>query len=182
MFLADILLLAILGFFLLMLVTVAVHFFFLVPYVPTKKRVVAVMVKAARLKPQETVFDLGCGDGRLLLEAERFAKTRRTQIRAVGFEIAPLVFALAWLRKIIKNSTIRLKFQSFFSADLRPANVIFCYLLPNVMPRLAAKIKKECRKGTRIISNTFHIPGLKPSKIFTKDPANGLPTIYVYQL
>ncbi len=173
----DIALLLFLGFFVLLIATVFVHMFFLVPYVPSTNRVVQKMISAADLKPKETVYDLGCGDGRLLLAAEK-----KVKVKAVGFEIAPLVFFLAFLRKWIAHSKVQIHFVSFFAANLRRANVIFCYLIPNVMPRLAAKIKKECKKGTRIVSNTFHIPGLKPYRIFAKDPANGTPTIYVYKI
>lgn len=164
-------------FFILLSATVLVHMLFLVPYVPSKMRVVQKMIEAAKLKPKETVFDLGCGDGRLLIAAEK-----KEKVKTVGFEIAPLIFLLAFLNKFIRRSKAKLCFKSMFSANLRRANVIFCYLLPNVMPRLAEKIKKECKRGTRIISNTFHIPGLKPYKIFKKDPLTGMPSIYVYRI
>lgn len=165
------------AFLVLFAITFIIHIFFLVPYVPTANRVVKKMISAAKLKPRETVYDLGCGDGRLLLAAEKKAHTK-----GIGFEIAPLVYLLALLRKWIASSHMQIRFQSLYCANLRKANVIFCYLLPNVMPRLAIKIKKECRRGTRIISNTFHIPGLKPHRIFAKNPARGTPTIYVYKI
>lgn len=173
----DLLLLAVSVFFFLLLATVLVHMFFLVPYVPSRKRVIAKMIEMARLKPRETVYDLGCGDGRLLIAAEK-----KAGVKAVGFEIAPLMLLLAWIRKMLFRSAVKIHFKNLFSANLRRANVIFCYLIPNVMPRLSAKIKHECRKGTRIISNTFHIPGLKATKVFTRDPSKGLPTIYVYRV
>lgn len=172
----DITLMLFLLFFVSLLVTVFVHMVFLVPYVPSANRVVKKMISAAQLKPKETVYDLGCGDGRLLLMAEK------KKAKAIGFEIAPLVFLLALLRKIIARSKAQIRFKSLFAANLRKANVIFCYLIPNVMPRLSAKIKKECKKGTRIVSNTFHIPGLKPYRIYAKDAPAGTPTVYVYKI
>lgn len=172
----DIALMFFLLFFVSLLVTVFVHMVFLVPYVPSANRVVKKMISAAQLKPKETVYDLGCGDGRLLLMAEK------KKAKAIGFEIAPLVFLLALLRKIIARSRAQILFKSLFAANLRKANVIFCYLIPNVMPRLSAKIKKECKKGTRIVSNTFHIPGLKPYRIYAKDAPAGTPTVYVYKI
>lgn len=158
-------------------ITALVHIFFLVPYVPSKNRVVKKMVSLANLRPRETVYDLGCGDGRLLIEAGKKAK-----VKSIGFEIAPLVFLLAKLRTLLLCSKIQIRFENFFKANLSKANVIFCYLIPNVMPRLAAKIKRECRRGTRIISNTFHIPGLKLHKISAKNRRKGMPTIYVYKI
>lgn len=176
--LSDIGLLMFLVFFLALLATVFVHLLFLVPFVPSKKSVIEKMIHAAALKAGDTVYDLGCGDGRLLFAAEK--KIQR--LRAVGFEIAPLVYLLAWIRKIFNGSTAKILFKNLFSADFRKANVIFCYLIPNVMPRLSEKIKRECRSGTRIVSNTFHIPGLKTAKVIAKDLKKGLPTIYVYRV
>lgn len=173
----NIILFAVVIFLILLAITALVHIFFLVPYVPSKNRVVKKMISLAELKPKETVYDLGCGDGRLLIEAVKKAK-----ITPVGFEIAPLVYVLAKLRTMFAPKKIQIRFQSFFNANLRKANVIFCYLIPNVMPRLAAKMKRECRRGTRVISNTFSIPGLKPYKILAKNAAKGMPTIYVYRI
>lgn len=164
------------GLLILLYWTIFIHMFFRVPYVPSRTKVVEKMIRAAGLRKGDCVVDLGCGDGRLLLAAEKKGAS------AEGYEIAPLVFFLAWMRKFIARSKMKLHFQSLFSAPLKKANVIFCYLLPNVMPPLAEKIKKECRRGTRVISNTFSIPGLKLYKILTKNPAKGLPTIYIYKV
>lgn len=169
----------VLAFILLLALSALVHAVYLVPFVPSKMRVVSKMIEAAHLKKDETVIDLGCGDGRLLLEAEKKTKG----IHAIGFEIAPLVFVLAWMRKIWSGSKFQLRFQSLFRANLKNANVIFCYLFPNVMKPLAAKIRLECKPGTRIISNTFSIPELAPaSHVYSKNAELGLPTIYVYTL
>lgn len=173
----NIILIFIAIFMLFVALTALVHIFFLVPYVPTKNCVVEKMVEMAKLKPNETVYDLGCGDGRLLFAAEK-----KANVKTVGFEIAPLMYFLALIRKVWVHSKAKIEFKSMFKANLRKANVIFCYLLPNVMVPIANKIKRECKKGTRIISNTFHIPGLKLTKILTKDPAKGTPTIYVYHV
>lgn len=178
---ADLFLIAFSLFFILLIATVIVHMLFLVPFVPSRMRVVKKMITAARLKQDDVVFDLGCGDGRILFEAEKKLRAG-TRNKAVGFEIAPLVYFLAWARKFFARSRANIRFQSFFAANLRRANVIFCYLIPNVMPRLAAKIKKECKKGTRIVSNTFHIPGLKLVRILRRDRQKGIPTIYVYKV
>ncbi len=173
----DIILIFIMIFIIFLSASVFVHIFFLVPYVPSKNKVVDKMIQAANLKTNETVYDLGCGDGRLLIASEKHKR-----VKTVGFEIAPLIFLLAKLRTAISHSKAKIKFQSFFKANFKKANVIFCYLIPNIMPRLSSKIKRECKKGTRIISNTFHIPGLKPYKILAKNEQSGMPTIYVYKI
>lgn len=164
-------------FLLLLVASAVVHMWFLVPYVPSTQRVAKKMIEAAKLKRGERVVDLGCGDGRLLLYAERAALTH-----GVGFELAPLVYFLARLRKLFARAKYTVHFKNLFSADLHDADVIFCYLIPNIMPRLVAKILKECKKGTRVISNTFKIPGLTVSHIIERDPAARIPTIYVYRV
>lgn len=177
MLLDNILLFLTLAFLVLFFVTVIMHAFFLVPFVPSKSSVVAKMIEAAQLKGGDCVYDLGCGDGRLLFAAEKTAG-----ITATGFEIAPLVYLLAKLRKFLQRAQSKVEFKNFFAVNLNRADVIFCYLIPNVMPRLSEKLKAECRPGTRIISNTFHIPDLTPSMVLEKDPKKGLPTIYVYTI
>lgn len=175
--LANFFLITVLIFLILVLGTVFAHLTFLVPFVPTKRRVAERMVEAAKIKPGETVIDLGCGDGRLLFMAEKTAGAR-----AIGYEIAPLVFALAKLRALFARSSAQIRLKSFFSADVSAANVIFCYLFPNVMAPLAEKFKRECRPGTRVISSTFHFPNLTLVKKIERDEKMGMPSIYVYEI
>lgn len=164
-------------FILLMLATVSVNLFFQVPYVPSKKRVIRKVLEIAKLKPGEKVYDLGCGDGRFLIEAEKQA-----HVIAEGFEIAPIPYLLALLTKFLRKAHVTIKLKNFFSADLSDADTIFCYLGPETLDMLATKLKKECRKGTRIYCNTFRIKGLEPVKIWEKDPATKMPPLYLYQI
>ncbi len=161
----------------LMLLTAMISLFLRVPFVPTKKRVMQKMVKVAGLKNNEVVYDLGCGDGRLLFEAEK-----KKKILAKGYELAPIPYMLAQLNKLLINSKINVYLANFFHANLKDANVIFCYLGPETMSQLYKKLKKECRKGTRIISNTFSIRGVKPSRVWARNPKQKLPTIYMYEI
>lgn len=161
----------------LMLVTAMVSLFLKVPYVPSKKRVVKEMIKVANLKSNDVVYDLGCGDGRLLFEAEKANK-----IQAKGYELAPIPFLLAKIRKFFLNSKINIHMANFFSANLQDANIIFCYLGPETMGQLYTKIKHECKKGTKIISNTFSVHGVEPSKVWIKNEKQKLPTIYLYEI
>lgn len=162
---------------LLMLGTAVISLFLNVPFVPTKKRVVQKMIRVANLKKNEVVYDLGCGDGRLLFEAEKNKK-----ILAKGYELAPIPYLWAQIKKFTANSKTNIRLANFFGANLRDANVIFCYLGPETMIKLYKKIKKECKKGTRIISNTFSIHGVKPAKVWAQNPKEKLPSIYLYEI
>jgi len=161
----------------LMLLTVIVNLFIRVPFVPSKKRVINRVLDLARLKDGDKVYDLGCGDGRFLIEAGK-----RARITATGFEAAPIPFLLAYLLKWINRSKIRISAHNFFKENLKDADVIFCYLGPETMAELAGKFRRECHKGARIFSNTFHIEGMTPVKVWAKDKEHKLPTIYLYEI
>jgi ribosomal protein L11 methylase PrmA len=135
------------------------------------------IIKEAKIKKGETFLDLGCGDARMLIEAEKQKK-----VNAEGYEIAPMIYLMAQLRKLINKSKAKIHFKNFFKENLKHGDVIFCYLMPSELVKLAKKIKKECKKGTRIISNTFKIKGLKPIKIIPKNEKTKTPKLYFYEV
>ena len=135
------------------------------------------MIRLARLKQGEVVYDLGCGDGRLLFAAEKKAK-----VKTEGYEAAPFPYLLARFKKWLIGSNLRLHFQNFFEANFKNADVIFCYLGPEVMAKLLPKLKKDCRKGTRIYSNTFQMRGLQPVRVWARDRKKNLPSLYLYKI
>jgi precorrin-6B methylase 2 len=157
--------------------TAAVGVILRVPYVPTKKRVMNKILDEIELRKGETFMDLGCGDARMLIEAEK-----RNDVNAIGYEIAPLIYFLALIRKFISRSKAKIHFKNFFWEKLDQADVIFCYLMPGELKKLAKKIKKECKKGTRIVSNTFQIQGLEPSRVIEKNKKEKTPTLYFYKI
>ncbi len=152
---------ALLGFLILLIIavvlTVGMHLFVGVPYVPTPMWVVRAMVAAARLRDGEIVYDLGAGDGRIVMEAKRVC----AGISATGCELVPTIWALGAVRRMWKRSDINWKCCSVFSLDLRDADVIFLYMTPEFLKRLLPKFQRELQPGTRIISHTFALPGLE---------------------
>ena len=176
-YLQDLVLLFFLAFTLVLLITVILNIFYLVPFVPSKKSVIENIITLAGFKKGEKVFDLGCGDARFLIEAEK-----KAGIAGTGFEVAHLPLLLAYFNKLIHKSKIQIMMQNFYKADLSKADTIFCYLLPETMDRLSKKFQTECKKGTRIFSHTFHINNMKPVKVWTADKKNKQPTIYLYQI
>jgi SAM-dependent methyltransferase len=99
----------------------------------------------------DLLVDIGCGDGRVLREAKR-----RYSVRALGFEVNPLAYILARIRTHGMEG-IEVRLSNFWNVNIRDADVVFCYLFPDVMGKLAQKLEAELRPGTRVISCNFPI-------------------------
>jgi SAM-dependent methyltransferase len=126
------------------------------------------------MKAGDLLIDIGCGDGRVLREA-----ARRYGVRAVGFEVNPLAYALARVRTFgIKK--IEIRWRDFWNVNIRDADVVFCYLFPDVMERLATKLEAELRPGTRVISCNFPLPGWRHSEVLYPESSLHGDPIYCY--
>ncbi len=127
------------------------------PFVPTSRKTVQEMTALAHIKPDETVYDLGCGDGRLLIAAaEKGAK-------AIGYELSLLTLLLAkWNTR--RYPTISVRYGDFWEKNLQDADVIFCYLLLDKMREFEEKIWPTLKPGTRVVSHAFPMPTVKEAK------------------
>lgn len=135
-----------------------------VPYVPTPPAVVEAMLKATKVKRTDVVYDLGSGDGRIVvMAAEKFGA------RGVGYDINPERIAEANDNAKKAGVTARVKFiqKDIMEADLREATVITLYLLPSVNLELRPKLFRECKPGTRIVSHAFDMGDWKAEKELT---------------
>ena len=153
---------------------------FYAPFVPTPMRVIRQVLEAAELRDGQKIYDLGCGDGRLLIAAVKLKK-----VRAIGYEVAWLVVAMAYLRKwlLCPGADVRIIRGNFFKADLGEADVVFCYLFPKIMHRLEKKFEAELKQGARVLSFSFPLSHWRPVKVLKTrpdKPKNFL--IYVYQV
>ena len=128
------------------------------PWVPTSLSLVRDMLDLADVKPDEVVYDLGCGDGRVLVTA-----ALRYQARAVGIELDPLRWLWCQILVTLLGLRGRVKVQlgDLFQADISQADVVACYLLPDTNKRLQDKLLRELKPGARVVSNTFIFPGIK---------------------
>ncbi len=128
------------------------------PFVRSSRQATDAMIRLATIKPGMKVYDLGSGDATLLFRAAALGAT------AVGLEINPFLVLWSRLRVLVSpyRGKITVHWQNFWRADLGDADVVFVYLLPWRMETLENLLKKRCRKGTRIISNSFIFPTLKP--------------------
>ena len=133
-----------------------------VPWVPTRERRIRRALQLAELQPGETLYDLGAGDGRvLLMAAEEFGA------QAVGIEIGPAQCALGWLMIWLKGSRhrVRLRCGNFYRADVSEADVVFVYLTSSQTERLQEKLERELRPGARVVSVAADFPGWNPAQV-----------------
>jgi len=135
-----------------------------VPFVPTTDQAVDAMLKLAGVKKTDVVYDLGCGDGRIVVAA---AKTYGAH--AVGIDINPVRIAEARenAKKAGVENLVRFEENDLFEADIRPATVVTLFLLPNVNLKLRPKLLQDLKPGTRIVSNTFDMGDWKAEKEVT---------------
>jgi SAM-dependent methyltransferase len=132
-----------------------------VPYVPTTEPAVAAMLQLGGVKKTDIVYDLGCGDGRIVITA---AKT--VGARGVGIDINPVRIADAKenAKKAGVEKLVRFEENDLFEADIHEATVVTLFLLPQVNLKLRPKLLQDLKPGTRIVSNTFDMGDWKPEK------------------
>ena len=151
----------------------------LAPYVTSPQPVVDRMLEAAKLKAGETLFDLGCGDGRIL-----FSAAQKFGARAVGVELSPTLVKRA--RQSIEahglQDQVRVVEGDLMNVDVSGANVVALYLPSEANEQLRPKLERELKPGARVVSLEFKIKGWKPSRIEKIDAHRHPYTIYVYEL
>jgi precorrin-6B methylase 2 len=138
----------------------------IVPFVPTPQEVVEGMLQLAQVKKGDTVYDLGSGDGRIVITA-----AKKYGARAMGFEIDPelLKQSRANIKKEGLEKLAEIREQDILTVDLSPASVLTMYLLPSVNLKLKPKILSEMKPGSRVVSHAFDMGDWKPDKTIQID-------------
>ena len=138
-----------------------------VPYVPTPDEVVQTMLKLADVKKSDVVYDLGCGDGRIVITAAKLYGAR-----GVGVDINPDRVREARLNAKQAGVENLVKFVEgdLFDADIKDASVVTLYLLPSINLKLRPKLWRDLKPGTRVVSHAFNMGDWEPEK---KDEADG---------
>jgi len=149
----------------------------LAPYVPSPQTVVERMLELADLRPGETVYDLGCGDGRIL-----FTAAREFRAKAVGVELSdPLVKqGREQAKKLGLENRVSIVQGDLLRADLRPADVVTVYLLTEANDQLKPLFERSLRPGARVVSHDFKIRGWKPDRVDEVVVSGRAHKIYVY--
>jgi hypothetical protein len=132
------------------------------PLVPTKPERIRKALRMVNLRPNHILYDLGAGDGRVLLIA-----AREFGSRAVGIEIGPIQYILIYLR--IKASGLRdqiqVRWANFYKADLSRADVVYVYATSEEAVKLAPHLEKQLKKGARVVSVSTDFPEWEPSAL-----------------
>jgi SAM-dependent methyltransferase len=132
-----------------------------VPYVPTTEQAVEEMLKLAKVTKSDVVYDLGCGDGRIVIAA-----AKKYGARGVGIDINPVRIseAKANAKRAGVEHLVRFEENDLFQADIHEATVVSLFLLPNINLKLRPKLLQDLKPGTRVVSNTFDMGDWKPEQ------------------
>jgi hypothetical protein len=134
-----------------------------IEYVPTPQNVVDKMLEVAKIGKDDVLYDLGCGDGRIMVTA-----AKKFGIKAKGFDIDP-VRVRESMENVKKNKVehlVTVEQKDIFNVDLSPASVVTLYLLPELNVKLIPQLEK-LKTGSRVISHDFDMEGVEPIKVWT---------------
>ena len=145
--------------------------FFGAPWHPLLPGTIRRILRFADVKPGETVCDLGCGEGRVLITA-----AKEFSARAIGVEIDPLKVAMARFLARVNGVDVRIDRGNLFDFDPGSADVLYLYLTHQAMDKLFPDIIKKLKPTVRIVSYRFCLLGMTPQKV-SKDK-----TLFLYQL
>ena len=159
--------------FVLTLLWILVPALYGLPPVPTNPNRIRKALKLVNLQPNETLYDLGAGDGRVLLIA-----AREFNAKAIGIEIGPIQCALIWLRVIASRlgNKIQIKWGNFLKTDLSQADVVFVYATSKEVMKLASHLEKKMKPGSRVVSISADFPEWEPTTLDERE------LIFVYNM
>ncbi|HEY7320784.1 MAG TPA: methyltransferase domain-containing protein [Candidatus Binatia bacterium] len=152
----------------------------IVPYVPTPQEVVERMLELAQVKKGDVVYDLGSGDGRIVVTA-----AKKYGVKAIGFEIDPerIKESAENIKKAGVGDLVEIRQQDIRTVDLSPATVLTMYLLPEVNLMIRPNIWKQMKPGSRVVSHDFDMGDWKPLKTeHIKDSSGWDHTLYLWHV
>jgi cyclopropane fatty-acyl-phospholipid synthase-like methyltransferase len=131
-------------------------------YIPTPPEVVEAMLTLARVTSDDILYDLGCGDGRIVIAAAQEFGTR-----GVGIDIDPerIREANKNARQAQVSSCVEFRQQDLFESDFSEATIVILYLLPHLNLKLRPKLFRQLKPGTRVVSHDFDMSEWKPERV-----------------
>jgi SAM-dependent methyltransferase len=153
----------------------------LAPYVPTPMVVVEKMLEMANVTKDDILYDLGCGDGRIVITAARKYGTR-----GVGIDLEPerIKESNAYAKQVGVSDLVEFRLQDVMKSDISEATVVTLYLLPESNALLRPILEKQLKDGARVVSHNYHMPDWQPREIGYTEMTTGdgeAHTIFVYK-
>jgi SAM-dependent methyltransferase len=151
----------------------------LAPYIPSPQILVDRLLEAARLRPGELVYDLGSGDGRIVITA-----AQKYKARGVGVELSHKLFKAASerVKELGLDHQVRFVHENLLKVDISPADVVTIYLLTASNELLRPNLEKYLRPGARVVSLDFEIRGWTPTRVDTVEADRRMHRIYLYEV
>jgi ubiquinone/menaquinone biosynthesis C-methylase UbiE len=151
----------------------------LAPYVVSPQTIVERMLEMADLKPGETLYDLGSGDGRILITA-----VQHFRAKAVGVEISDSLVQATneRIKKLGLQNDARVIHGDLLETDLSPADVVTIYLMTDSNEILRPNLEKYLKTGARVVSHEYAVPGWKPKRVEKSEPGDHVHLIYLYEM
>jgi len=144
------------------------------PFISTKFNAILEILKELDLEGREVIYELGAGRAGFLRAVEQ----RFGNDNLVGIEYSWWPYLIAKIQIAISNSKIRIIRKDIFKINLKEADIIYCFLSPEMMSKLENKFREECRAGTLVISYHFRMKNLEPEKVIKEEDNN----IYFYRI
>lgn len=151
----------------------------LAPFVSSPQIVVDKMLEVAGLKRNEVLYDLGSGDGRVLIAA-----AQKYGVRGVGVEISEVLVKATEnrLRQLKLDDRVRVMHGDIMTVDLSQADVVTMYLETKSNEMLKPRLEKQLRPGARVISHDFEVRGWKPNRVELIEAYNRPHKVYIYEM
>lgn len=170
--------------FILALLWILVPAFYGLPSRPTNPDRIRKALQLVDLKSDETLYDLGAGDGRVLLIA-----AKEFGAKVIGVEIGPVQCLWIWIRALTSGyqDKIQIQWKNFFKADLSRADVVYLYATSTEVMKLAPHLEKKMKRGSRLVSISADFPEWEPSVVdeeslifmYEMPPTSGSLTTYM---
>ncbi|MFA5133421.1 MAG: methyltransferase domain-containing protein [Patescibacteria group bacterium] len=157
---------------------VVIYFITKVPYANTPESYYDTIFKNVSITSKTKIYELGCGKGKFLFEAEK----RFRPAKLVGFDLSPFHIAYDKIKAKIIGSKAEFYLQDFFKADLKDADLIYLFLTPKAVKKIWPIIKKQTKKGSRVIILSDGLPKVKYEKIINMRPGKeNSSKLYIYK-
>jgi cyclopropane fatty-acyl-phospholipid synthase-like methyltransferase len=146
------------------------------PFVQTPLEVAKKMLELSQVKEGDTLYDMGCGDGRLIILAGK-----ELGVKATGIELREDLIerARTEIKRLNVEDKVKVIQANFFDVNVSDADVITLYLTSSANERLRPKLESELKPGARVVSHDFKVPGWKPSAVYDELLGH---TIYTYRI